>query len=57
MIELGYFALGFVLGVVFAFASLISIGRWVKRIVEPEHPMPPAQPQSIRRKDLGMWDK
>ena len=60
MIELGYFALGFVLGIVFTFVSLLSVGRWLRHASGIPTPdcEPTGMPETPRRKTTGtMWDK
>lgn len=60
MIELGYFALGFASGIVFTFASLLSVGRWLNRA--SGLPSPPTREvqdevkKQQRNTRTGMWD-
>ena len=57
MSELGYFTLGFVSGIVFTFASLISVGRWMKKMTSAEsleHKVV-QQPSPVKKQET-MWN-
>ncbi len=55
MIELGYFFLGFAAGIVFTFAALISVGRWLKRMSQQEQPEHKVVQSPVKKQET-MWN-